>query len=165
MTILNPVAATIGALMKDEAWLRPGVNAFLLSIKERLFVTEKVKNIIFDGYHDPLFDNLEKMLDDLPFIKPFIPPGSLMDKFGFFYGRNGTDYIDGVWNMYTGKGDNSMMGKVTLNLKCKNTQIQILCEFRSILGITPTLCTGPVLADKLKEGQENSTRLVSRRPS
>lgn len=112
VTILNPVAATIGALMKDEAWLRPGVNVFLKSIKENLFVTEKVKNIIFDGYHDPLFDNLEKMLDDLPFIRPFIPPGSLMDKFGFFYGRNGTDYIDGVWNMYTGEGDNAKMGKV-----------------------------------------------------
>ena len=113
VTILNPVAATIGALMKNEAWLQPGVNVFLKSIKETLFVTEKVKNIIFDGYHDPLFDNLEKMLDDLPFIRPFIPSGSLMDKFGFFYGRNGTDYIDGVWNMFTGEGDNAKMGKVT----------------------------------------------------
>lgn len=114
MTILNPVAATIGALMKNEAWLRPLVNGYLLTIKEALFVTEKVNNIIFDGYHDPLFDHLEDMLKKLPFIQPFIPPGSLMDKFGFFYGRNGTDYIDGVWNMYTGEGDNANMGKVRI---------------------------------------------------
>ena len=73
MTILNPVAATIGALMKDEAWLRPGVNVYLQSIKETLFVTEKVKNIIFDGYYDPLFDNLEDMLEKMPFITVELP--------------------------------------------------------------------------------------------
>ena len=75
MTILNPVAATVGSLLKDEAWLRPGVNVFLKSIKETLFVTEKVKNIIFDGYHDPLFDNLEELLKNFSIIQQFIPPG------------------------------------------------------------------------------------------
>lgn len=112
VTILNPVAATIGAMIKDHPFWQPGLNGFLLAIKEKLFVTAPVGKIIFDGYNDPLFDNLEKMIHDLPFLEPFIPQGSLMDKFAFFYDRNGTDYIDGVWNMFTGAGDNNMMGKV-----------------------------------------------------
>ena len=112
MTILNPVAATIGAMIKDHPFWQPGLNGFLLAIQEKLFVTSTVRNIIFDGYNDPLFDNLEKLIHDLPFIEPFIPQGSLMDKFAFFYGRNGTDYTDGVWNMFTGLGDNSLMGRV-----------------------------------------------------
>ena len=29
-------------------------------------------------------------------------PG-IMDKFGFYYGRNGSDWWDGVFNMFTGK--------------------------------------------------------------
>ena len=99
-------------MIKDHPFWQPGLNGFLLAIKEKLFVTAPVGKIIFDGYNDPLFDNLEKMIHDLPFLEPFIPQGSLMDKFAFFYDRNGTDYIDGVWNMFTGAGDNNMMGKV-----------------------------------------------------
>ena len=52
-------------------------------------------------------------MEDLKFIlKEFIPDGAFMDKFGLFYARNGTDYVDGVWNMFTGKENNHNMGKV-----------------------------------------------------
>ena len=85
--------------------VRPALDGFLKIWKEQLFVTKPVREIIFDGYHDPVFDNLEKLIEALPFIKPMIPDGSLMDKFAFFYDRNGTDYIDGVWNMYTGSNE------------------------------------------------------------
>ena len=64
VTILNPVAATIGAMIKDHPFWQPGLNGFLLAIKEKLFVTAPVGKIIFDGYNDPLFDNLEKMIHD-----------------------------------------------------------------------------------------------------
>jgi len=112
VTILNPVAATVGAMMKGH-WYAGLVNPWLVTWKETLFVTHSVGDIIFNGYHDPLFDHIEDAIKALPFLKDLIPEGSLMDKFGFFYGRNNTDYIDGVWNMFTGAGDNSRMGKVT----------------------------------------------------
>ena len=35
-------------------------------------------------------------------IEPFVPDGAFMDKFGFFYNRNGSDWVDGVLNMFTG---------------------------------------------------------------
>lgn len=117
-------------------------------IKEKLFVTKKVREIIFDGFHDPLFDNLENIIHDLPFIEPLIPPGSLMDKFGFFYGRNGTDYTDGVWNMFTGAGDNSRMGKVgstllSLSSRVLSVYLILYPMFRCTPGTTPTPGGGP----------------------
>jgi hypothetical protein len=45
------------------------------------------------------------MKDASFFIRPYVPEGAFMDKFAFFYGRNGTDYMDGVFNMYTGAGN------------------------------------------------------------
>ena len=144
VTILNPVAATIGALLKDHQFWIPGANGYLLMIKEKLFVTKKVREIIFDGFHDPLFDNLENIIHDLPFIEPLIPPGSLMDKFGFFYGRNGTDYTDGVWNMFTGAGDNSRMGKVGSIFHPPDSISNIFYPmFRCTPGTTLTLGGGP----------------------
>jgi len=115
VTILNSVAASLGPMIKQKVspiWL-PGINMFLNIIKERLFVTKTVREIIFDGYHDPMFDEIDVLEKKLPFIKDLIPAGSLTDKFAFFYGRNGTDYTDGVFNMYTGAGNVSRMGEVS----------------------------------------------------
>jgi CD36 family len=71
-------------------------------IKEQTFVTHRVGDIIFDGFDDPL---LIAMKDASFIIKPYVPAGAFMDRFGLFYGRNGTDYVDGVFNMYTGQGN------------------------------------------------------------
>ena len=111
VTILNPVAGSVGAMIQEKVpnWLRPGLDGILLIMKEKLFITKTVKEIIFDGYHDPLFDEISKIKNLLP--DGTVPEGAIMDKFAFFYGRNGTDWTDGVWNMYTGAGDNSRMGK------------------------------------------------------
>eukprot|EP00092_Neocalanus_flemingeri_P084124 GFUD01105638.1.p1 GENE.GFUD01105638.1~~GFUD01105638.1.p1 ORF type:complete len:511 (-),score=100.83 GFUD01105638.1:901-2433(-) len=114
VTIVNSVAATIGAMINQNVAksLRFFPNVFLRAIKESLFVTKTVREIIFDGYHDPLFDNVEELIKLLPWVKKMIPEGSVMDKFAFFYGRNGTDYTDGVFNMFTGAGRTDQMGEV-----------------------------------------------------
>jgi len=112
VTILNPVAGSIGAMIQEKVapFWRPGLDGILLMMKEKLFITKTVREIIFEGYHDPLFDEVMKIKDYLP--PDTVPEGAIMDKFAFFYGRNGTDWTDGVWNMYTGAGDNSRVGKV-----------------------------------------------------
>jgi len=114
VTILNSVAASLGPMIQNNvpSFFILGVNMFLLSIKEELFITKTVREIIFDGYHDPLFDNLTSLEKKFPFIQKFIPQGGITDKFAFFYNRNGTDYTDGVFNMFTGAGDVARMGKV-----------------------------------------------------
>jgi len=111
VTILNSVAPTIGAIVASmsDMW-RPMVNSYLK--EEHLFVTKTVREILFDGYNDPLFDNLANLVNMVPFVQNLIPDGSLMDKFAFFYGRNGTDYVDGVWNIYTGSTNTSLIGQV-----------------------------------------------------
>jgi len=110
VTILNPVAASLGAMVEREVakiW-RPLLDLHLTTIKERLFVTKPVGEILFSGFHDPLFDEL----DSLPaFFKKFIPPG-LTDKFAFFYQRNGSSAVDGVWNVFTGAAGVERMGEV-----------------------------------------------------
>ena len=78
------------------------INTFLKAIQEKTFVTQKVSDLIFDGFDDPL---LIAMKDASFLIKPYVPPGAFMDRFAFFYGRNGTDYMDGIFNMFTGSGN------------------------------------------------------------
>ena len=60
------------------------LNLFLKAEKEELFVTHPIKNIIFDGFDDPL---LKAMNDAKFFLKNYVPAGAFMDKFGFFYAR------------------------------------------------------------------------------
>ena len=111
---MNPVAASLGPMIKKNvpAFWVPGLNGVLIAFKEKLFITASIKEILFDGFNDPLLDDLEGLEKALPFIKKFIPPG-ITDKFAFFYQRNGTDFTDGVWNMFTGESDVEKMGQVS----------------------------------------------------
>jgi len=108
VTIANSIAATVASIVKKEVarfWY-PGVSMALAAIKEKLFVTKTVGEIIFDGYEDPL-------LDDISVITKFgIKIPGLMDKFGFFYGRNNSVWQDGVFNMFTGSTTPARMGQV-----------------------------------------------------
>ena len=111
VTIINPVAASIGEMLRSKipVWLHLGVDLFLKGEKEKLFVTHTVGNILFNGFQDPL---LNAMTDLKAILKEFVPDGAFMDKFAFFYARNGTDWVDGVFNMYTGAGNVQDMGIV-----------------------------------------------------
>ena len=79
---------------------RFGVNIFLDDIGEKTFVHKKVREIIFDGYEDPLLTWVQKLKNILKALKVPIPPD--MDKFAIFYKRNMSTYYDGVFNLYTG---------------------------------------------------------------
>jgi len=111
VTIINPIAASIAEMLRTKIpkGLHLGMSWILSGKKEQMFVTHKVGDILYNGFEDPFLSFME---DFEAFIKPFVPEGAFMDKFGFFYNRNGSDYMDGVFNMYTGAEDNNMMGKV-----------------------------------------------------
>jgi len=110
ITVLNPVAAGIGQIVKDNVpeSLRSLINVVLRGLEERLFVNTTVADIMFNGVSDPLFE----VLENIPIVRKFFPPGSVADKFGFLYGHNGSIYGDGIWNMYVGQEDISKMGHV-----------------------------------------------------
>ena len=63
---------------------------------EKLFVTKPVREILFDGYSDPILS----LGDFLNKIGIHIP--GLTSRLGLFFGRNDTWYGDGINNIHTG---------------------------------------------------------------
>ena len=105
ITTLNAPAAIangIGASLAEI--LRPGLSFALLAMGEKLFVKKSVRELVTVGYKDPLLTDAQLLPDSVVPVK--------MDKFGYFYPRNGTDYYDGVYNMYTGVDDVKKLGRV-----------------------------------------------------
>jgi hypothetical protein len=105
--LLNIPAATVGATAKRLPKITRGLmNVGLKLIKEPLFVQKTAREILFDGYEDPLLNAAE-------FIHKFnVPIPGIMDKFGFYYGRNGSDWWDGVFNMFTGSNNLHRLGEI-----------------------------------------------------
>ena len=79
---------------------RPLVSFFLWEIGEKPLVSKTVREIIFDGYDDPLLKWVKKLQNILKVLKVPVPPD--MDKFAIFYNRNMSTYYDGVFNLITG---------------------------------------------------------------
>lgn len=105
ITTLNVPAVTAGAMaMAQGKFVRGLINLALMAINEKLFVTKTVDELLFKGYKDPI-------LTDTQNLPPSIVPQK-MDRFGYFYPRNGSDWFDGVWNMFTGKNDLSKLGQI-----------------------------------------------------
>lgn len=102
---LNAPAASANAIAATVKPFTQGlINIGLKVIGEKLFVAQPVRKLLFEGYKDPI-------LTDTQFLPPSIIPQK-MDKFGYFYGRNGSVWYDGVFNMYTGQGNLSQLGQV-----------------------------------------------------
>lgn len=67
-----------------------------------IFSTRTVRELLFDGYDDPLLTYL-RGFPQLPINIPFT-------KFGWFFSRNGSSTYDGRFNMYTGTDDVKNLG-------------------------------------------------------
>ena len=73
-------------------------------MKNSLFMKVSARDILFDGYSDAL------LTAGSFFAKSSCP----MDKFGWFYQRNGTTWSDGVLTMNTGEEDFDKLGDIEL---------------------------------------------------
>jgi len=102
ITIVNAPAGSISYTAKYQmtAAERPLVSFFLWEIGEKPLVSKTVREIIFDGYDDPLLKWVKKLQNILKVLKVPVPPD--MDKFAIFYNRNMSTYYDGVFNLITG---------------------------------------------------------------
>ncbi|KAG0720686.1 Protein croquemort [Chionoecetes opilio] len=79
-----------------------GLNVFLKAVGEKLIVRTAVRNVIFEGFTDPVLDFVHKPGSNTSFPS-FLPPGlAPYDKFAWFYKRNLSLEYDGLFNMYTG---------------------------------------------------------------
>jgi scavenger receptor class B protein 1 len=106
ITTLNAPAATVNSMsMPASSFVKGLINLGLKAIKEKLFVTKTVEELLFKGYKDPIITDSAK-------VPAWIMPKQDIDRFGYFYPRNGSDWYDGVFNMFTGKGNISQLGQV-----------------------------------------------------
>lgn len=74
--------------------------------KAHLTVTHTVRNLIFDGYDDPILDFVRRLN-----LKQFVIP---FEKFGWFVERNGSSSYDGRFHMHTGVDDIKSLGELLL---------------------------------------------------
>lgn len=104
ITFLNPVTATVVNMMKDK-WpiIKEIVNKLLIKKGGTLTATKKVREVLFDGYEDPLLAFLKKLnISNIPF-----------NKFGWFFGRNNSYTYDGRFTMFTDQYDATSLGYLT----------------------------------------------------
>ena len=73
---------------------------------EKLFITKPVKEILFDGYEDPILSLLD------PLTKIGIKLPGLTSRLGLFFGRNNTWYSDGITNIHTGVNGLNQLGQM-----------------------------------------------------
>jgi len=107
LVLLNIPAVTVGATASTKSKITRGLmNVGLKMLNEKLFVEKTAREVLFDGYEDPILSAAE-------FIHDFnVPIPGLMDKFGFYYDRNGSDWWDGVFNMFTGSNNLHRLGEI-----------------------------------------------------
>ena len=112
VTIVNSVYATIGAQVAVKTKLeRNGIGLLIKVLKdEKLFITKPVKEILFDGYEDPILSLLYTILDPLSKFGIKIP--GLTSRLGLFFGRNNTWYSDGITNIHTGVNSLNQLGQI-----------------------------------------------------
>lgn len=106
LTMLNPVPIIVADKVKSEHYLvKKAVNYFFIIKGEKIYIQKSVREILFDGYDDPLIDIASKLNIsslNLPFTK-----------FAWFVDRNNSATYDGVYNMYSGGKDPSKLGIIT----------------------------------------------------
>ncbi|KAF5278408.1 hypothetical protein FQA39_LY05897 [Lamprigera yunnana] len=95
ITTINMVPLTTAHISNDWNLI---VQTFITAPVRNasVYIRKTVKELMFDGYEDPVLS----VLNSLPFLTD---PDN--NRFGWFYGRNGTVGTDGVFNMKTTDGD------------------------------------------------------------
>ncbi|KAJ8920039.1 hypothetical protein NQ315_011689, partial [Exocentrus adspersus] len=97
VTSINPVA--LSAAYTTRHWnylIKKGMSLTLNTFINSISLSHTVGQVLFEGYVDPLMQAASK----LSFLQSSIP---MMDKFGWFYGRNGSENYEGTFNMDTGE--------------------------------------------------------------
>ncbi|XP_063702565.1 protein croquemort-like [Culicoides brevitarsis] len=120
ITNLNTICATITWNMRYlPAWERRIANELYLEMACDLTKTAKVGQLLFDGYNDPILILLKAIKQRFPSLKINIP----FDKFGWFYGRNGSASHDGRMKIRTGRDNIYRVGLMQMWNKKNHTDM------------------------------------------
>lgn len=105
ITTVNPVPLTAAYQARNYNYFTKRVLSLPMSSITNFYVTKTAREILFDGYSDGLLNILSNF-----------PTLNVQDRFGFFYGRNGTISKDGVFEMNT-KNDKNFGRQLTWNYR------------------------------------------------
>uniref|UniRef100_A0A182NFA6 Scavenger receptor class B n=1 Tax=Anopheles dirus TaxID=7168 RepID=A0A182NFA6_9DIPT len=102
---INPVLLTVGHALRYEPELLYYVDGIIMlnNLATTPFYDVPVREMVFEGYDDLLLTSLLTLLEELP---PGILPELNLppyDRFGWFFGRNGSETYDGTFVVGTGK--------------------------------------------------------------
>ncbi|XP_066252479.1 protein peste-like [Euwallacea similis] len=104
ITTINAVPLTVAYQAKNFNYLIKRILSISMSSLSPLYVTKTARQILFDGYPDGILNVLSRF-----------PGLNAQDRFGMFYGINGT-VQNSVFNMYT-KTDENFGRLLTWNYK------------------------------------------------
>jgi len=120
VTTINVPVVGSAEFVRGDFFMEWGVSDMLSTIGARIFVTRSIAELLFDGYEDTVMeigsslDSEDDYFDDEEYEMEVeedtnkIP----MDKFGWFYKRNGTSWSDGDLAMHTGAQEMSLLGRI-----------------------------------------------------
>ncbi|XP_033224505.1 protein croquemort-like isoform X2 [Belonocnema kinseyi] len=94
ITNLNPIAVTVGYIVRFQKPLMKKFASLLMNaVNENMIITRNISQLIFDGFDDKLLYIARKLnITSIPY-----------DKFGWFYGRNGSETYEGTYSIKTGE--------------------------------------------------------------
>ncbi|XP_018568082.1 protein peste-like isoform X2 [Anoplophora glabripennis] len=96
VTSIDPVA--LSAVYTTRSWnyfVKKSLSGVLLSMIDSVSISHTVGQVLYEGYDDPLLKTAST-------ISSFHASLPKMEKFGWFYGRNGSEDSEGSFNIDTG---------------------------------------------------------------
>jgi len=119
VTTINVPVVGSAEFVRGDFFLEWGVSDMLSTIQARIFVKRTIGELLFDGYEDTVMeigtslDSDDDYFEDDEPIEEEEDEGKVkLDKFGWFYKRNGTSWSDGDLSMHTGSEDISLLGNI-----------------------------------------------------
>ncbi|XP_017780635.1 PREDICTED: protein croquemort-like isoform X2 [Nicrophorus vespilloides] len=96
ITSINPVPLSLAYQFRNSNYFtKLAISLTLRSTKSEMFVTKTADEFLFRGFEEPTLDAANK----IPFVK-------IMDKFGYFYKKNYTEYMYGPVTMHKTQDEN-----------------------------------------------------------
>jgi len=100
---LNVPMVTAVDYAREDFIMEFGLSDMLSTIEAKLFINRTLGELLFDGYDDPVLEIGTSFEDE-----ETVP----LEKFGWFYKRNGTSWADGGLRMYTGVDNIEKLGQI-----------------------------------------------------
>eukprot|EP00092_Neocalanus_flemingeri_P040156 GFUD01043741.1.p1 GENE.GFUD01043741.1~~GFUD01043741.1.p1 ORF type:complete len:545 (+),score=122.04 GFUD01043741.1:220-1854(+) len=119
VTTINVPAVGAAEFVRGDLFMEWGISDMLSTMEAKIFIKKTIGELLFDGYEDLIMDMSKslKVQDEEEDFYDFeedsedesIAP---IEKFGWFYQRNGTSWSDGDLSMHTGAEEMSLLGNI-----------------------------------------------------